>query len=82
MIRTQIELTDLQVRRLRAQAREHGVSLAEMIRRCVDKALAEEAAKRIALYDRAARLIGRFPDHRGARDVSTRHGGYLDEAYE
>jgi hypothetical protein len=40
------------------------------------------APNRIALYDRAARLVGRFPDRRGARDLSTRHDSYLDEAYE
>ncbi|MBI4476877.1 MAG: ribbon-helix-helix protein, CopG family, partial [Acidobacteria bacterium] len=43
MVRTQIQLTEQQARRLRAQARERGVSLAEMIRRCVEKGLAEEA---------------------------------------
>ncbi len=82
MIRTQIQLTEQQSRRLRARAREHGVSLAEMIRQCVETVLAEEAPDRMALYDRAARLVGRFPDRRGARDLSTRHDSYLDEAYE
>jgi len=82
MIRTQIQLTEQQVRRLRAQARQQGVSLAEMIRRCVDKALAEEVPNRIALYDRAAGLVGRFSGRPGSRHISTRHDGYLDEAYE
>jgi len=82
MIRTQIQLTEQQARRLRAQARERGVSLAELIRQCVDTALAEEAPNRMALYDRAARLVGRFPDRRGARDLSTRHDSYLDEAFK
>ena len=67
---------------MRAQARERGVSLAELIRQCVDTALAEEAPNRMALYDRAARLVGRFPDRRGARDLSARHDSYLDEASE
>jgi len=82
MIRTQIQLTEQQARRLRAQARARGVSLAEMIRQCVERALAEEAPNRRALYDRAARLVGRFPDRRGARDLSTRHDSYLDEAFK
>ena len=82
MIRTQIQLTEQQARRLRAQARERGVSLAELIRQCVDTALAEEAPNRMALYDRAARLVGRFPDRRGARDISARHDSYLDKAFE
>jgi hypothetical protein len=82
VVRTQIQLTEQQARRLRAHARERGVSLAEMIRQCVETALAEKAPNRGALYDRAARLVGRFPDRRGARDISARHDSYLDEASE
>ena len=82
MVRTQIQLTEQQARRLRAEARDRGVSLAEMIRRCVDKGLADEGTDRTALYARAARLIGRFPDRSGTRDVSGKHDRYLDEAFE
>jgi hypothetical protein len=82
MVRTQIQLTEQQARRLRAQARERRISLAEMIRRYVEKGLAEEAPDRAALYDRAAGVVGRFRDRRGARDVSRTHDRYLDEAYE
>ena len=39
MIRTQIQLTREQSDRLREIAREQGISLAEAIRRCVDRAL-------------------------------------------
>lgn len=81
MVRTQIQLTELQARRLRARAHEHRVSLAEIIRRCVDKGLADELPSRGALYDRAARVVGRFSDRRGARDISSNHDRYLDEAY-
>jgi len=82
VVRTQIQLTEQQARRLRAQARERGVSLAEMIRQCVEKTLAEDTPNRAELYDRAARLIGRFPDRRRARNVSVKHDAYLDQAYE
>lgn len=82
MIRTQIQLTDRQARRLRSEARERGVSLAEMIRQYVDKGLSDEAPSRAALYERAARAVGRFRDRRGARDVSKHHDRYLDEAFE
>jgi Ribbon-helix-helix protein, copG family len=82
MVRTQIQLTEQQARRLRSQARERGLSLAEVIRRYVEKGLSEEAPNRAALYERAARVVGRFRDRRGARDVSTRHDRYLDEAFE
>jgi hypothetical protein len=82
MVRTQIQLTEGQARRLRIQALERGVSLAEIVRRCVDSGLAAESPNRAALYDRAARAIGRFPDRRGARDLSSGHDRYLDGAYE
>ncbi len=82
MVRTQIQLTERQARRLRAAARERGVSLAEIIRRCVEKALVEEAPTRSALYDRAVRVVGRFHDRRGARDLSRRHDRYLDDAFK
>ena len=82
MVRTQIQLTDQQARRLRVHAREQGLSLAEIIRRYVEKGLAEEKADRAALYDRAARVVGGFHDRRGARNVSSKHDRYLDEAFE
>jgi hypothetical protein len=82
VVRTQIQLTDKQARRLRAEARDRGLSLAEVIRRYVDKGLSEEMPDRAALYDRAARVVGRFHDRRGARDVSSKHDLYLDESFE
>jgi hypothetical protein len=56
--------------------------LAELIRRCVDTALKAEEPRREALYSRAASLAGRFPDRKGARDLSRRHDDYLDEVFE
>ncbi len=82
MIRTQIQLTEAQARKLRARAREEGVSLAETIRRLVDRGFEEEKANRADLYDRAARILGRFPDRRGAKDLARRHDHYLDEAFD
>lgn len=82
MVRTQIQLTEQQARRLRTQAREQGLSLAEVIRRYVEKGLSEAAPDRTALYDRAARVVGRFRDRRNAGDVSNQHDRYLDEAFE
>ncbi len=82
MVRTQIQLTDQQARRLRAEARERGLSLAEIIRRYVEKGLSEGTRDRAARYDCAARVVGRFRDRRGARDVSSGHDRYLDEAFE
>ena len=82
MVRTQIQLTDQQARRLRAEARNRGLSLAEIIRRYVEKGLSDDTSDRGALYDRAARVVGRFGDRRGARDVSSKHDRYLGEAFK
>jgi uncharacterized protein with von Willebrand factor type A (vWA) domain len=82
VVRTQIQLTDQQARRLRDEAREHGISLAELIRRYVEKGLSDGASDRAALYDRAARLVGRFSDREGAADVSREHDRYLGETFE
>ena len=82
MVRTQIQLTERQARQLRAQARERGLSLAEIIRRYVEKGLADESPDRTALYDRAAQIVGRFRDLHGARDLANTHDKYLDEAFD
>ena len=81
MIRTQIQLTEEQARRLRARARQHGLSLAETIRHFVEKGLEEEGADRAELYARAQRVVGRFPDVEGAKDLARDHDRYLDEAF-
>ena len=81
MIRTQIQLTEGQARRLRAWAAEHGVSLAAAIRCSVDRMLSEGTADIEARYARAASVLGSIPDPDGASDVSVEHDRYLDEAY-
>ena len=55
--------------------------LAEVIRRGVQKGLADEAEDRAMLYERAAGLVGRFPDRRGARDLAAHHDRYLDDTF-
>jgi len=82
MVRTQIQLTEQQARRLRAQAHDRRISLAEMVRRCVDRGLADDKPDRAALYERAAQLVGGLPARRGTHDISARHDHYLDEAFE
>lgn len=80
MVRTQIQLTERQTRRLKALAKEQGVSMAELIRRSVDKLLESpeivdwEESKR-----RALSIIGLVSD---VPDLSTNHDEYLAEAYE
>ncbi len=80
MVRTQIQLPQELLRRLKKLARRDGVSLAEMVRRCVTRFLETEQTSRAQIYARAAGLVGAFKDREGATDVSLHHDRYLDEA--
>lgn len=80
MLRTQIQLTEEQHRQLRIAARRQGVSLAEMVLRCVARYIDDEQPDRKALYRRAAKLVGTLDDPDRAADLSERHDEYLDEA--
>ena len=82
MVRTQIQLTEAQARRLKSAARQLGVSFAEMVRRCVEGALASKAPSLAERYERASRLVGRFRDRSRARNLSANHDKYLEEAYD
>jgi len=81
MIRTQIQLTDEQARKLRRRAKQQGISMSAMIRRCLDESLEDGALDRSGQYARAARLVGRFPDRGGATDLAAAHDRHLDEAF-
>lgn len=81
MIRTQIQLTEEQSARLHEVARRSGVSVAEVIRRSVDRYLEQDPA---AVPGGATRLtmlevVGKWSC--GLTDIAERHDDYLDEAY-
>jgi hypothetical protein len=83
MIRTQIQLTEEQYRRLRQWSRQLGVSLSEAVRRCVGSAM-EQALKNPSYEDRvrAARSVcGKYRDGEGESRVAQEHDRYLEEAY-
>lgn len=82
MIRTQIQLTEEQLRKLRRAARAQGLSIAEIVRRCIDRSIDKEVPDRRACYARAARLVGAFTDREGVSDVSGEHDAYLERAFE
>jgi len=82
MIRTQIQLTEEQARRVRAMARREGISMAEIIRRGVETVLASDEPAREDLWEGATSLVGAFQDAQGAQDVAARHDAYLDDAFE
>ncbi|QQR72883.1 MAG: CopG family transcriptional regulator [Holophagales bacterium] len=80
MIRTQVQLTDSQARSLKRVASREGISLAEAVRRCVDRALSEGSSRQEDAFRRAAALVGAFADRGGAPDVAESHDRYLGEA--
>jgi hypothetical protein len=81
MERTQIQFTEDQLRRIRAFAHREGVSVAEMVRRCVDRFLDSESPDRRERYAAATALVGSFEDADGATDLAQRHDEYLEEAF-
>jgi len=81
MIRTQIQFTDEQLRRLRREAKAQGISVAELVRRLINRGMEDTLPDRAALYERAVACIGAFRDCDNASDVSERHDSYLEEAY-
>lgn len=79
MLRMQAQLTDEQARRLRALARDEGVSVAALLRRGADLVIEQGAGETGEdRRRRALEAVGRFVD---AGDVARRHDEHLDEAY-
>lgn len=81
MVRTQIQLTEEQSRRLKRLAAKHRVSVAEIIRRSVDRTLRSHVLPpdQDELRRRALAAIG--CGHSGKRDISEKHDDYLAEIY-
>ena len=77
MIRTQISMTDDQMRRLRAEARRRGVPIAEVVRDAVDRTVPIDPDNRRARFDRLLAAAGRF--HSGTGDISVRHDDIAGE---
>lgn len=84
MIRTQIQLTEEQSRRVKEAAEREDVSMAEIIRRAVDFWL--ETSGTLTREERRQRAVqavreidGKY--HSDSSDVSANHDAYLDEVY-
>ncbi|MEN6372448.1 MAG: ribbon-helix-helix protein, CopG family [Armatimonadota bacterium] len=81
MVRTQIQLTEKQANELKEIAAHQGVSMAEVIRRCVDRML---VTQRIPddeeIRRRAIGAVGFL--HSGTGDLSEKHDEYLEEAFK
>lgn len=81
MLRTQVQLTEEQDRLLADLGRERRVSKAELVRRAVDRFLAEEVVTRGSEEQRriALNAAGRFRS--GVHDTARRHDEALAETF-
>jgi Arc/MetJ-type ribon-helix-helix transcriptional regulator len=78
MVRTQIQLTEDQARRLQLVAAQRHVSMAELVREGVEEVLRKHDSERQEKQRRAREVIGRYRS--GQHDISTRHDDYLADA--
>ena len=77
MIRTQISLTEAQMRRLRRAAAARSVSIAAVIREAVDRTIPDEDADRVERQRRAFTLTGAYDS--GHTETSEHHDEILGE---
>jgi len=81
MYRTQVQLTESQVRALKDMSATQNKSMAELIRQAIDILLRSSGeVDREERKRRAIAAAGRF--HSGLGDFSTSHDDYLSEAYQ
>ena len=81
MVRTQVQLTAEQARKVKKIAASRGVSMAEVIRDALEGAIRSDAsAVSEEKRKRALEIVGKFRS--GKRDVSRKHDLYLAEAWK
>ena len=81
MVRTQIQLTEEQVKALKKIALSRHLSIAEIIRQAVDTVIRTNTTVDIEeRRKRAIDIVGRFSS--GKRDISRKHDTYLVEAFD
>ncbi len=79
MIRTQVQFTEEQYKKLKEIAQSNHKSMSSVIRQAVDQLLLSRKPDRAALYRHAASLVGKYDADK--TDISVEHDTYLDEAY-
>jgi post-segregation antitoxin (ccd killing protein) len=83
MVRLQIQLETAQHRQVRKRAKRLGVSVSEVIRRCVAAELREDEAEgHAARVRRALAVAGKYADPRGPGRTAADHDAALAEAYK
>jgi hypothetical protein len=82
MTRVQIQLEPAQHREVKRRAKRLGVSVAEVVRRCLDAQLrSQEPDARHERIRRALAVAGKYEDPHGATNVGRDHDRHLAEAY-
>ena len=82
MVRVQIQLDPIRHRQLKRRAKRLGVSVAEIVRRCIDADLqSREDEGKADRRHRALSVVGKYADPEGARHVARDHDAALAEAY-
>ena len=82
MVRMQIQLNPTQHRQLKTRAKRLGVSVSEVVRRCIDADLqAREADAKADRVRRALSVVGKYADPEGATHIARDHDVALAEAY-
>lgn len=82
MVRVQVQLEPVQHRRLKQRAKRLGVSVAEVVRRCIDGEFrSQEPDARDDRVRRALAVCGKYTDRQGATDFGRDHDVALADAY-
>jgi len=79
MVRTQIQLTENQARRLKELSLSSNESIASLIRNALDRFLATGKPNRAAQYRQALSLAGKYKTEQP--DTAVEHDRYLEEAF-
>ena len=80
MIRTQIQLTEEQAKKVKKIAAHRGVPMAEVIRDAIERVIRSNAGTiPEERRKRALGIVGKFRS--GKSDVSRKHDAYLTEAF-
>jgi hypothetical protein len=80
MVRTQVQFPEEDLKELRREAAEEGLSVSEVIRRYVAEGRrAKRKPSRQELMRRALEVAGKYRS--GHHDIAERHDDYLAEAY-
>jgi hypothetical protein len=80
MVRTQIQLSEDQVKAVKAVATAHGISAAEVTRRAINSVIQSPSVlDTTEKRRRALEVVGKFRS--GKKDISEKHNDYLAEAF-